>query len=501
VTENDSERTSASTVSFGGETVKATAAKFTMALSGFVGTILFANWLGPAEFGGFYVVMNLIRLVDRPLGGWSIAVKKRFAENNSDQSKVFGALFAMAVCWNTIAIMGAWTFAGPLREYTGLSWSPTMFSLLMPALSLLPFLALVEATGRIGVSKWVDSLRSYLTLGLQILFVYAGFEAAGMAFGLAAATFLSVPLALRYLPVRPSIPDQKTIRSVWTFARYTIPRSYVGQAYVRFDALLLAFIIAPSAAGNYEVAARLTLPATFVAATAASLLMPRVSELSTTGNEVATDITNALSFSSIVAIPMFFGALAIPRELIVTLYGNVYEGAWLLLGGLAAYRLLATQTEPLYQALDGLDRPEVSFRVSTVALIVNIPLGVVLVLEIGAVGVVLATVIAEAIRYFGAAWAVQNHVENVSLISSAITKQLLMGAVMFGIVYAVNEVIAINSWLHLLAVVGVGAAVYSVGLFAISKELRMTVDGIAAGTGLEQYIDPIIATLGGVNGD
>lgn len=493
--------TTASTVSFGGETVKATAAKFTMALSGFVGTILFANWLGPAEFGGFYVVMNLLRLIDRPLGGWSIAVKKRFAEANSDQSKLFGALLAMAVGWNVVSITAAWTFAGPLRMYSGLSWAPTMFSLLMPALSLLPFMALVEATGRIGVTKWVDTLRSYLTLGLQILFVYAGFEAAGMAFGLAAATFLSIPLALRYLQVRPSLPDQETVRSIWAFARYSIPRSYVGQAYVRFDALLLAFLISPSAAANYEVAARLTLPATFVATTAASLLMPRISELSTAGDDVAEDISNALAFSSIVAIPMFFGALAIPRELIVTLYGAEYEMAWPLLGGLATYRLVATQTEPLFQALDGLDRPEVSFRVSTIALVVNIPLGVVLVLEIGAVGAVLATVVAESMRYVGAAWTVRRDIEDVSLVSSAVVKQVVMGIVMFAVVFSVSGAITMASWIHLLVVVGVGAVVYSLGLLVISEELRVTIDGVIDGTGLEQYVDSLIATINRIGRD
>lgn len=53
------------------------------------------------------------------------------------------------------------------------------------------------------------------------------------------------------------------------------------------------------------------------------------------GDEVATDVTSAPAFSSMVVVPVLFGALAIPRELIVTLYGAEYGTAWLLSGGLA----------------------------------------------------------------------------------------------------------------------------------------------------------------------
>lgn len=492
---DESGQTTASSVSFGGETVKATVAKFTMSLSGFVGTILFARWLGPAEFGGFYVLLSVIRLVDRPIGGWAVAVKKRFSEASSNKSCVFGSLVAMLIGWNAIAIASAWLFAPALKSYTGLTRAPLMFSFLMAALSLLPLLSLVEATGRIGVTKWIDTVRSYLTLGLQIVFVLLGLEAAGMAFGLAAATFLTIPAALRYLDVRPSIPDRKNLVSVWEFARYSIPRSYVGQAYTRFDVLLLAYLLTPSAAANYEVAARLTLPATFVAATASSLLMPRVSELSSVGSDISTDISNALAFASIIAIPMFFGALAIPREILVTLYGPEYRGAWLLLGGLAAYRVLTTQTEPLFQALDGLDMPSVSFYVSTLALAVNIPLGIALVLEYGAIGVVLATIVAETIRYGGAAITLRRNVDGVTLLSGALVKQFGMGVVMFGAVYSLTEVVPIRSWGHLLFVVGSGAAVYWLGLVVISGELRQTVRGIVDGTAFEPYISPPLAVL------
>lgn len=482
-------------MSFGGETVKATVAKFTMSLSGFVGTILFARWLGPAEFGGFYVLLSVIRLVDRPIGGWGVAVKKRFSEVSSDRSYVFGSLVVVLVGWNAIAITGAWLFAPALRSYTGLSRAPMMFSLLMPALSLLPLLSLVEATGRIGVTKWIDTVRSYFTLGLQIVFVLLGFEAAGMAFGLATATFLTIPFALRYLDVRPSIPNTESLASVWEFAKYSIPRSYLGQAYARFDVILLAYLLTPSAAGNYEVAARLTLPATFVAATASSLLMPRVSELSSAGNDISVDISNALAFSSIIAIPMFFGAMAIPREIMVTLYGPEYRDAWLLLGGIAAYRVLTTQTEPLFQTLDGLDMPRVNFYISALALAVNIPLGIALVLEYGAIGVVLATVVAEMIRYMGAAITLRRNVGGVELLSIALFKQFGMGLIMFGVVSRLREAVPIRSVAHLLFIVGCGAAVYSFGLVIISGKLRQTVQGIIEGTALEPYVSPPLDML------
>jgi O-antigen/teichoic acid export membrane protein len=486
------ESSSASTVSFGGETLKATIAKFTMALSGFAGTIVFARVLGPTSFGGFYLLLSVVQMTDRPFKGLERAVKKRFAQDDTENGEILGILIGFATIWTSIVLLGGWLFRSWLSEYTGLDTAIVPFAVLVVGLLGTTPLTLIQAKGKVGASEWADAVRSYLTLPLQLAFVLLGFGAAGMAYGLAGATVLVAPVGLYYVTTRPVIPSKQTVLYMWSFAKYSIPSGFVGKAYDRFDLLLLGYLLAPAAAANYEVAAMLTLPATFVASAASGLLMPRISQLASRGEGVAEDISRTLAFSSVLSIPIFFGALAIPNALVVTIYGGEYTGAGVLLITLAVYRVVGTQTEPMLQSLDGLDMPQMTFKLSTIALAVNIPLGILLVTEIGAAGVVVATIVAEFIRYVGAGYVLLNNVDGASLISTPGTDQVVAGLIMFSVVSAASSVIDIASWVELLLVVSVGAITYSLILVTISDELRETALGTFEGTEYEQYVKPVL---------
>ncbi len=65
------------------ETLGGTIAQFVMAAIGFVGTVVFARWLGPSAFGGVYLLFALVKFADRPMNGWSQAAKKRLSESDA----------------------------------------------------------------------------------------------------------------------------------------------------------------------------------------------------------------------------------------------------------------------------------------------------------------------------------------------------------------------------------------------------------------------------------
>jgi O-antigen/teichoic acid export membrane protein len=488
----DSGESSASSVSLGGETLKAILAKFTMALSGFVGTVLFARILGPASFGGFYLLLSIVQMTDRPFRGFERAVKQRIPQDQTDNNEILGFLIGFAALWTVIVLVGGVIFRSWLESYTGLEQAVVPFAVLVVGLLGTTPLTLIQAMGKLGASEWADAVRSYLTLPLQLAFVFLGFGAAGMAYGLAGATLIVAPVGLYYITARPVLPSRHTVLSLWSFAKYSIPTAFVGRAYERFDLLLLGYLLTPAAAADYEVAAKLTLPATFVASATAALLMPRVSQLKSRGENVVEDISNALAFGSILSIPIFFGALAIPESIIVTVYGGEYSGAALLLIAISVYRILGTQTEVLLQSLDGIDMPQATFKLSTVALVVNVILGVYLVNRIGAVGVVAATVAAEVIRYIGAGYILSKKIEGLSLVSAPMIHQLFTGTVMYGVVEGATMVLDISSWVELVGVVSLGAAVYGILLFAISDALRATTLGIFEGTEYEQALTRLV---------
>lgn len=483
-----------SSVSLGGETAKATIAKFAMAASGFIGTVLFARLLGPVGFGGFYLLFSLVKITDRPIGGVGDAAKKRFSEAAAPQREIVGAQFLAIIVWFVVAVVLGVVLAGWLRSYTGLSDAPVLFVLLMLAVMLFePFERLVQARGLVGAATGIDMLRSYLTFPLQLLLILVGFGAAGMAYGLAGATFLTVPILLYYIRVVPVRPSVSTARNLWAYAKYSIPTSFLGKAYDRFDVLLLGFLLAPAATaqaavGHYEVAAKLTLPAVFVAETAGNGLMARISNRHSRDETIAADVSNILAFASILSIPIFFGALAIPGALVVTVYGGEYAAAAPFLVGLALYRVFVTQNGPLLQTLKGIDRPDVTMRLAAMTLAFNVVAGIALTLRFGAIGVVVATVFAELLRYLGAVYVLKQYVPEIRFLPRTLFQQVGAGVVMFLCVTAVHAVVSVRSWLDLLVLLAVGGLVYGLILLVISPQLRVTIGSILRGSRIERYV-------------
>ncbi|WP_458188196.1 oligosaccharide flippase family protein [Haladaptatus sp. NG-WS-4] len=473
--------TEATDVSLGGETAKATVAKFAMAATGFFASVLFARELGPTVFGGYYLLFGATKLADRPLTGWATASKKRFSENAARRREIVGAQFLFNALWLLFTSGMALLLADQLQSYSGLTMAPLLFVILLASESNYEsFDRVLKARGQIGIATWTDALRSYLTLPLQFVFVFilAGYGADGMVYGLVGATVLTFPIVFYYLGTRPAVPSLDTFLSLFSYARYSIPTDFFATLYNRFDVILLGILLVPATAANYEVAAQLTIPATFVATLAGSGLMPRVSKLWSEGKAVAQEITNTIAFSSILAIPIFFGALAIPRPLVVTVYGPEYTLGATLIAGIAAYRVISTQTTPLSQTLNGLDRPDVNMWISSVALAINIVLGVALTLRIGSIGVVVATVIAESLIYVSAAYILKQEFPSIELFPRPLRVQVGVGAVMFLIVSAAERVVIVQSWFDLSILLLVGGVTYIGLLLAVSRELRGTIGSV-----------------------
>lgn len=445
---------------------------------GFAGTIVFARLLGPTDFGGFYLLLSLVSLSQRPLLGLNAAAQKRFAEADSPRRQLVGlqvlSNLGVAVVLGLLLV----ALRGRLVAYTGLDGSLPFFLLLFAAIATFStFQSFLSAVGRVGLQSWIDSVRSVTTLAGQLALVLAGYGAAGMTFGLVGGTVALVPVTHYYLRTLPAVPSLDVVRSVWSFARYSVPSSVLGKAYDRFDILLLGFLATQAAAGQYEVAYKLTMPAMFIAGVIQSGLGAKVSDFDSRGEEPQRDIVNGLSFVSVVAIPLFFGAVAIAQPVVVTLYGPEYASAAALLVGLTLYRVVQTQADLLTNIVSALDYPEWDFRAGAVALGVNVPLGVALFEAIGAVGVVVATVVAELVRYAVLLYAVSPRV-SATLIQRALLGQVVAGVLMLVAVDRAHALFRVNSWIDLVALVGLGATVYAVTLVAASARLRGVIRGV-----------------------
>lgn len=468
----------------GWEALKGFAGKIVQAVLGFAGTIIFARALGPTSFGGFYFLLSLVFIAERPIQGFGQAIRKRWSEVGAPQDEIVGAILAINVVY--FAIVGLLTalFAGRLRAATNIPEAPVVFMLLLVSLGLFsPGQKMLLGDGRVAIQTWTDTVRSLLTFPLQLVFVFAGYGAAGMGYGLAGATFASVPLTLYVLNPPVSRPTRRALSSLWEFAKYSIPTSFIGETYQRLDTLLLGMLIGTAVVGDYEVAFKLTVPAMFLSSVVISGLLPKISNRVSKGEDVTEDVNNALGYISIVSIPIFFGALAIPETLIVTAYGDEYAGAELFLIGLALYQVVKSQTGVYVEAVGGLDRPELNLKIGAATLALNVVLGVALIETIGGLGVVVATILAEGFRWLTTFLVARSLLPTIEPIHRPFLIQLAAGGIMYvGVTFA-STVVSIQSWLDVALVVGFGAGVY--GIVLLSSQLhRQTASYILEDAGI-----------------
>jgi O-antigen/teichoic acid export membrane protein len=373
-----------------------------------------------------------------------------------------------------VVACGAFLFQSQLVEYTGVADAVILLILLFTITSnYTSFNSFLASTGQLSTQNWINTVQSITVLVGQLLLVALGLGVSGMAYGLALGEIILIPLIHYYLRTVPRFPTRETLQSVWEFARYSVPSSFLGKAYARLDVLLLGFLTVPAAAGYYEVAYKLTIPAIFITNIASHGLIAKISDLHSQQKDVNADISNTLAFTSVIAVPLFFGALAIAEPIIVTVYSQSYSAAAPLLVGLSLYRVIQTQSDVLMSTIQGLDKPKKEMYTSAVALATNIPLGIVLFIKLGPFGVVVATIIAESVRYLLLKRIASAQID-ATLLPRPLAAQIGSGVVMFVIVTTMRQFVTVRSWVDLIPFLTVGAVVYSSILMVTSKYIRKT---------------------------
>lgn len=471
---------SAGEADFGVEISRGVLAKSTMAAIGFIGSVVFARVLGPNGYGAFYVVLTLVNVLNNPVTGWGEACKKRISESNFPTEEALGSgiIGAIAIPLAVLPVMYV------VHEYAGVY---DLDGLLIPFSVLFTAVCFFAVTNRIlsarsnfSAAEWADTLRSLFTTPLQLILVLSGLGTVGMVYGLTIATAMTVPYVLYRIGLKPVRPSKESLRSITTYAKYSIPNGFIGTTQSRMDILLLGALISSSAVGYYQVSLQLTMVGTFIGGVTSMGLMARVSDHWSRNNTAAVinDVTNSLGYSSLLAIPIFFGAAAMPNDLLVTVFGSQYTGIGLVLIGIALFRILNLQSSQLSSTVAGLDRPDINTRIGVVTLVLNIGLGYVLLLKYGTLGVVAATIISEVLRYAALAYAIKQCLPRVPLFARPLRHQLVAGSLMFVVVDRLHAAIGVSWSGELLGLIGLGGVVYFTALTVISESFRVTAQGV-----------------------
>jgi O-antigen/teichoic acid export membrane protein len=255
---------------------------------------------------------------------------------------------------------------------------------------------------------------------------------------------------------------------------------------VATDIIILGLFTSSSLIGVYTVAWNIGHFLILFSGSLKSTLFPEMSKLTANhdSDTVAKLVNKSLAYAGLFTIPGLVGG-ALIGDRILSVYGPEFtKGFDVLIILIFANLLMGYQTQ-LLNALNAIDRPELSFRANFWFALVNISLNIVFIYRYGWVGAAIATAasvgISLTIVYTYASRIIRFAIP-VRQISKQFVAALVMGAVVHsGVTLQKMYGLISQSLVVVLLLAIVGASSYFVTLFCISQDFReIIVNNISA---------------------
>lgn len=467
-----------SSLRLGREVLISLGSNVVMGLIGFAGVVVFARTLGNVGLGEYRTVVAVSMVLSQIPNGAGWAIRKRVSEVNADPRDYLstGLIFHTAF---TLILSLAFILLSPfVINYFGTAELASGVILLVGALGLFEmFEHLYAGLGFPGKASWIDAIRSVLTLGFQLLLIVWGFGSFGVVAGLGIATVVSAGITAVVAKVYPRFPTWSSVVRLYEFGRWSVPTQLLRSFDSQLDILVLRYAVGAGPVGIYTAAATASMPGTMLGGSIKNALSVKTSGVSSSGGRIRDDLVNSVSYAGLISIPIFFGAAAIPKELMVTVFGSDFTTAGPALVGLTLAHAAGVYIGAFEAAVEGIDKPRTTLSIRLISTAIHLVLSFALVWQYGLLGVIAATVVTNWMTF-----SIYQYFSHRYLGGIAITKPMLSqfasGAVMFGVVELVtNTVITITSWVWLSVVLAVGAITYFTTLIAISSHFRETVYG------------------------
>ena len=440
---------------------------------GFVAILVLGRLAGDEQLGVYFFVLSIVSTTDGLLNGVIVACKKRISEHAAPVRELLGLVLVMTVPG---AVVFAVATSGVLAVFE--LAEPDVVWLFL--IAFVPFVVstaavrMIVGLGRVDAAQWLQTARTVFRVIVQVALILLGLKTVGLVVGHALAMTVGSIAALVFIGIVPRLPSLDTMRSVGTFARYSVPSGVVSRIDESADEMILGFLFASGVVGDYGVAVRLVAPALLVSAVLQGSLGTRVSNLDSRGESVADVVKRNLAFTAILSVPIFFGAAAIGDHVIVTAFGSGFAGAAPFLVVLAASRVVKCFGSPMTSAVGGLDLPCYLFVIniiSALAVLIGAP---VIAAIVGPIGVAVSILVSTVVRYIIAGIVLVPRIGFRSLLPRQFGEQVFAGLVMFSCITVADQVL-ITDWITVVLTVGIGGVVYVVTLLAVSPETRIAV--------------------------
>ncbi|ELZ24079.1 polysaccharide biosynthesis protein [Halosimplex carlsbadense 2-9-1] len=437
--------------------------------------------LGPAAYGEYQTAVASLFALNIPASAIGIAVKKRVSEGE-EQGAFLAAGHALNLAVHAVLVAGLLAFRGQVNTFIGLEVA-VPFALLVGARAVFDVtVSSLRGYRQVGTSGAVKTLESFVRAGVHVgsLF-FLGVGVAGLVYGHGAALVLATLAGVVVLDGRPTGFDARHVRELVDYARFAWLGTLKTRAFAWTDVLLMRALslsivglatVTKTQIGIYRVAWTFASILALVSIAVKESLFPEFSELGVDEDyeRVHHYLNEGLTFTGVFAIPGLFGAVAVGDRLL-TIFGPEYAVGGGILVLLVAARLVAAYGAQLVNTINAIDYPDVAFRVNLGFVVANVVLNLALISLFGWYGAAVATGAASLVSVALAGYALTRLIGRPDVPVAEIAYQVAASTVMLGAVLAVQRVLP-DTLAWTLAVVGLGAGVYTVALLALSERVR-----------------------------
>jgi len=446
---------------------------------GFIGTIYLARTLGAAPLGIFSLcvsIMGWLRVSDL---GVTQATVKRISEGEN-QAEFISASLIIQMIQTAVVVAGLLSLREPVNDYIG-----GEFAIIVAGLFVIN--RLVNGTARqvlsgyraVHLSHGLSAFDRTLRSVLQVALVATGFEVIGLFLGMGAAFVITGTIAVvtvySVVDLELALPDLSIFESLLGYAKYSVLSVVKSEAFSWTDIIVMGFFVENTVIGVYNVSWSIAMAFLLFGNAMQQNLFPEISGLSSAGSggKARNLISESLVYAGVFPIAGVVGSFVV-GDSVLSVYGTEFTDGHYVLVVLIFVSLLRAYEKQIHAVLDGINRPDITFRLNALFTAANICLNVLLVPLYGAVGAAIATSCALALNIvFG--WYLSSTLVGGQFPLAEIGKQIVAAIAMGVTVVAVKGVLPPEGIVALLVVVGIGAAVYFGILMLLSKEIRAKV--------------------------
>ena len=455
---------------------------------GFVATVYFARVLGP-EVYGIYAIIVAVTAWLKLFGdlGISNAVTKRISEGAEQGAYMAagGLLLATFAFVVTIGLVLGQEFINSYisdwEAYVEFSVVWFIIGLLLAWLAATFVLQVLHGQNLVHIAGMLEPVKTGLRSALQLGLVFLGFHLAGMIIGYIIGVTIAAIIGTLFVTIKLQRPRRRHIVSLYDYAKYSWLGGLKSRTYQDVDIIILAALVPIALVGIYAIAWSFIKLLKLFGKAVSSAVFPEISYLSTQESLDATSgfIEDAITYGGFIAIPGAIGGTLLAERLLL-IHGPEYvpgtEVLWLMLFGVIFWAYM----RQCLNALNALDRPDLSFRVNLIFVASNVILNILLILEFGWVGAAIASLLSTCCGFL-IAYAFLKRIVDIRFplreVGNQATAAVVMGAVILPVdqILRSTEILPFNV-VGLLLLVPLGATIYIVTVFALSPSFRTIIE-------------------------